>query len=138
MSTTLVVDTSVVFGALDAGDPDHASCTATVSTGAALVVPAPVVIELDWMARSRGTENATRAFVNSLLDGSMIVANLELEDYARAIQLVEKYSDLPLDLVDASVVAIAERLEQDTIATLDRRHFSVVRPFHVDAFTLVP
>ena len=41
-------------------------------------------------------------------------------------------------LVDASVVAIAERLEQDTIATLDRRHFSVVRPLHVDAFTLVP
>ncbi len=138
MSTTLVADTSVVFGALDAGDPDHASCSETVSAGAALVVPAPVVVELDWMARSRGTENATTALVNSLLDGSMLVANLELEDYARAIQLVETYADLPLDLVDASVVAIAERLEQDTIATLDRRHFSVVRPLHIDAFTLVP
>ena len=68
----------------------------------------------------------------------MLVANLELEDYARAIELVEKYADLPLDLVDASVVAIAERLEQDTIATLDRRHFSVIRPLHIDAFTLVP
>ena len=68
----------------------------------------------------------------------MLVANLELEDYARAIELVEKYADLPLSLVDASVVAIAERLEQDTIATLDRRHFSVIRPLHIDAFTLVP
>ena len=44
----------------------------------------------------------------------------------------------PSSLVEASVIAIAERLEQDTIATLDRRHFSVVRPLHVDAFTLVP
>jgi len=138
VSTPLVVDTSVVFGALDAGDPDHVSCSETVSAGPALVVPAPVVVELDWMARSRGTKDATRALVNSLLDGSMLVANLELEDYARAIQLVEKYADLPLDFVDASVVAIAERLEQDTIATLDRRHFSVVRPLHVEAFTLVP
>ena len=68
----------------------------------------------------------------------MLVVNLELEDYARAIELVEKYADLPLDLVDASVIAIAERLEQDTIATLDRRHFSVVRPSHIEAFTLVP
>jgi predicted nucleic acid-binding protein len=138
LSTTLVVDTSVVFGALDAGDPDHASCAETVSAGAALVLPAPVVVELDWIARSRGTLDATSALVNGLLDGSMLVANLELEDYARSIELVEKYADLPLDLVDASVVAIAERLEQDTIATLDRRHFSVVRPAHVDAFTLVP
>ena len=138
MSTTLVVDTSVVFGALDAGDPDHASCAETVSAGAALVLPAPVVVELDWIARSRGTPDATSALVNGLLDGSVLVANLELEDYARAIELVEKYADLPLDLVDASVVAIAERLEQDTIATLDRRHFSVIRPLHVEAFTLVP
>ena len=138
MSTTLVVDTSVVFGALDAGDPDHASCSETVSAGATLVLPAPVVVELDWIARSRGTLDATSALVNGLLDGSMLVANLELEDYARAIELVEKYADLPLDLVDASVVAIAERLEQDTIATLDRRHFSVIRPLHIDAFTLVP
>ena len=138
MSATLVVDTSVVFGALDVGDPDHASCSETVSAGVALVLPAPVVVELDWIARSRGTLDATSALVNSLLDGSVLVANLELEDYARAIELVEKYADLPLDFVDASVVAIAERLEQDTIATLDRRHFSVVRPLHVDSFTLVP
>jgi predicted nucleic acid-binding protein len=138
LSTTLVVDSSVVFSALDTGDPDHAACSGAVSAGAALVLPAPVVLELDWIARSRGTLDATRALVNSLLDGSVLVANLEREDYARAIELVEKYADLPLDLVDASVVAIAERLEQDTIATLDRRHFSVVRPSHIDAFTLVP
>jgi predicted nucleic acid-binding protein len=45
---------------------------------------------------------------------------------------------LPLGTVDASVVAVSERLGTHTIATLDRRHFSVVRPAHIPAFDLVP
>jgi len=43
-----------------------------------------------------------------------------------------------LGLVDASVVAIAERIKAVTLATTDRRHFSVVRPAHAAALTLVP
>jgi uncharacterized protein len=48
------------------------------------------------------------------------------------------YADLGLGGTDASLVAIAERLNITTIATLDRRDFTVVRPRHVDAFTLLP
>jgi hypothetical protein len=101
-------------------------------------MPSPVIVEVDWLARSRGRPGAMRALLNSVLDGSLLVVNLDAEDIARATHLVEQYDDLPLEFVDASVVAIAERLEQDTIATLDRRHFSVVKPLHVGAFTLVP
>jgi len=54
------------------------------------------------------------------------------------VELVARYHDLPLGSVDASVVAAAERLGISTIATVDRRHFSVVRPAHVSAFELVP
>lgn len=43
-----------------------------------------------------------------------------------------------LGTTDASIVALAERLQLGEIATLDRRHFSVVRPAHIDAFTLLP
>jgi predicted nucleic acid-binding protein len=53
-------------------------------------------------------------------------------------ELVERYADLPLGAVDASVVATAERLEETAIATLDHRHFTVVRPKHAEAFTLLP
>jgi predicted nucleic acid-binding protein len=49
-----------------------------------------------------------------------------------------QYVDLPLGMVDASVVALAERRGLEVIATLDQRHFRVVRAKHVDAFTLVP
>ncbi len=79
-----------------------------------------------------------RAAWRASIDGSSLVVDLDGEDYAACGHSVRAYADLALDFVDASVVAIAERLEEDTIATLDRRHFSAVRPLHFEAFTLVP
>lgn len=70
-------------------------------------------------------------------------SSLSLESFApadlgRIAELIETYATLRLGTVDASVIAVAERLGATTIATLDRRHFAVVRPRHVDAFDLVP
>lgn len=138
MRGALVVDTSVVYGALDGFDPAHDACASLLSSGVSVVMPPSVISEVDWLARTRGRRGAAKALLAGVLDGSMLVANLDATDYARVADLVERYDDFPLSVVDASVVAIAERLEQDTIATLDRRHFSVIRPLHVDAFTLVP
>ena len=59
-------------------------------------------------------------------------------DWHRIAELVDTYLDLPLGIVDASVVAIAERLGQTRIASLDHRHLGVVRPRHCDRFELVP
>lgn len=59
-------------------------------------------------------------------------------DWLRIAELVARYRDLPLGTVDAPVVAAAERLGGTKIATVDRQHFSVVRPAHVAAFTLLP
>jgi predicted nucleic acid-binding protein len=138
LRSATVADTGVVYAAFDARDPNHPACASLLSAGPAVVIPAPVIVEVDWIACSRGHPKATSTLLASVLDGSLLVASLDAEDYARIRHLVELYSDLPLGVVDASVVVTAERLEQDTIATLDRRHFSVVRPLHVDAFTLVP
>jgi hypothetical protein len=49
-----------------------------------------------------------------------------------------RYRDMPLGTVDASVIALAERLKVSQIATLDHRHSSVVRPAHVESFELLP
>ena len=59
-------------------------------------------------------------------------------DFGRVADLVEPYADLSLGTVDAVVVAIAERLSASQLATLDRRHFSVVRPMHIAGFELLP
>jgi predicted nucleic acid-binding protein len=76
--------------------------------------------------------------LQSVVDGSILVADLDIEDWQRVRELVDEYADLPLGVVDASVVAVAERLEESAIATLDRRHFSVVKPRHVSGFRLLP
>ena len=59
-------------------------------------------------------------------------------EWTRVADLIRTYADLPLGVVDAEVVAVAERLGTTQIATLDRRHFNVVRPVHVAAFELLP
>jgi uncharacterized protein len=135
---TLVTDTSVLYAALDPSDAAHEASFSLLESGAAVTVTAPVIAETDWLARTRGRRRATELLLESVVDGSVLVVDLDGDDYRRIRTLVERHADLPLDLVDASVVAIAERLEQHTIATLDRRHFSIVKPFHVDSFTIVP
>lgn len=68
----------------------------------------------------------------------MTVEPIGRPDWVRIAELVEVYADLGLGGTDASVIAIAERLDVTTVATLDQRHFTVVRPAHCDAFKLVP
>lgn len=67
--------------------------------------------------------------------GTLLASLLALQ---RIAELIETYADLPLGGTDASVVALAERLSQTNIATLDQRHFAVVRPAHADHFNLLP
>jgi uncharacterized protein len=88
-------------------------------------------------ASRRGTK-AESLFLAALAAGELELVDLQLSDYGRAAELVEQYADLPLGAVDACVIAVAERMGATEVATLDRRHFSVVRPRHVAAFALLP
>ena len=134
----MITDTGVVYAAMDRNDPSHASCVELLErTGDPLVVPSPVLAELDWIGDARGVP-ALDATLASVESGSIEVIDLSPADYTRIRELCQQYRDLGLGMVDASVVAVAERLGEETIATLDHRHFSVVRPRHVASFTLVP
>jgi uncharacterized protein len=66
------------------------------------------------------------------------MVDLQPNDWARVNSLLRTYADFPLGVVDASVMAVAESLSATQIATLDHRHFTVVRPSHVPAFELLP
>ncbi len=70
--------------------------------------------------------------------GSLSRVDLDETDWVRCIELIYTYADMGLGLVDASVIAVAERLGVTTIATVNPRDFRVVRPAHCDAFDLVP
>jgi predicted nucleic acid-binding protein len=103
-----------------------------------LVVPQLVVAEVAYLLEARlGTEAEVR-FLGDLAAGNFVTEPVLAADWIRIAELVEEYRDLPLGTVDASVVAATERVGERTIATLDRRHFSVVRPSHADSLELIP
>jgi uncharacterized protein len=81
---------------------------------------------------------AEMRFLDDLSAGVFEVEPVAAKDWQRIGDLVERYQDLGLGTVEGSVVAAAERLGITEIATIDRRDFSVVRPSHVGAFTLLP
>lgn len=136
---TLVVDTGPLFAYVDAGDAAHEACLELLQTWpGALVVPVLVVTEAAYLVGSRlGTVPEVR-LLEDLASGALQTEAVAAGDWVRIAQLVARYADLPLGTVDASVVATAERLGVTTVATLDRRHFSVVGPSHVGAFELLP
>jgi uncharacterized protein len=72
-----------------------------------------------------------------LREGELHAEPVEPSDRGRIVDLVDQYEDLPLGAVDASVAA-CERVGAAALATLDRRHFAVVRPRHRDSLTLLP
>lgn len=133
----MIADTSVVYAAAVRGDAAHTTCAALLK-GGPFVVPAPVVVETDWVSHARGAASASLSLLRSVEDGSVEVVDLVPADYGRVATLRDQYPTLGLDFVDAAIIAVAERLRDGAIATLDRRHFSVVRPAHVRAFTLLP
>ena len=103
-----------------------------------LVVPHLVVAEAVYLIGSRLGADAEVRFLGDLAAGLFAVEPVHPADWLRIAELVARYRDLPLGSIDASVVAAAERLGIRDVATIDHRHFAVVRPAHVAAFTLLP
>ena len=138
----IVVDTGPLVAAALVADVNHRRCVELFASlrlnNERLVVPPFVVTEVCYLLARSGGSKPEAAFVRSLATGDFTLAPVTDTGLERAADLIEQYADLPLGMVDASVIALAEQLELAEIATLDRRHFSVVRPQHVDAFELLP
>ncbi len=102
-----------------------------------MVVPAPIVAEVGYLLARYAGPTAESQFLRSLSEGDFSTVELTGGDYGRMADLVECSADLPLGTSDAAVMAVAERLNEE-IATLDHRQFTVVRPRHVKAFSILP
>ncbi|MEB3063246.1 type II toxin-antitoxin system VapC family toxin [[Mycobacterium] zoologicum] len=135
----IVVDAGPLYAYVDADDAHHASSLELLQTHPGpLIVPTLVITEVAYLLGTRlGTEPEVR-FLGDLADGAFVVEPVAAGDWLRIAELVARYRDLPLGTVDASVVTTAERLGISEIATVDRRHFTAVRPRHIEAFTLLP
>ncbi len=135
----LILDTGPLFAAMDRSDADHDRCASLLEgTNEPIVIPAPVVVEVDWLSARRLHVDAFLSLLDDILDKRLAVEDLRIADYARSRELVDRYRDLPLGFVDAAVISIVERLGEAKLATLDHRHFAVVRPRHVPTLRLLP
>lgn len=133
----LLVDTGILYALADRSDAWHSKARAYVeSAREPLLAPVTVLPEVAYLLRDRISARAERSFVRSIVDGEVAVEDLMDVDWRRAEALMGSYDWL--GLVDATVVAVAERLKIRVLATTDRRHFSAVRPTHIEGFTLVP
>jgi uncharacterized protein len=135
----IVIDTGPVVAAANRKDDYHEQCVELLQGfPGPLLLPVPLITEIGYMLYSRAGSKAEAGFLRDVADGLYELVQVTAADAVRAADLVEQYSDLPLGTADALVVAVAERFRAVNIATLDRRHFSVVRPAHAAAFTLLP
>jgi len=135
----LVVGTGPLAATADRADKDHAACRALLEGDAGpLVTTGLVIAEAAYLIDRQLGPAAEAALYSSIISGQLEVAGLGRSDWERIRELVTAYADLRLGGTDASVITLAERLGATRIATLNHRHFRVVRPRHAAAFELLP
>jgi predicted nucleic acid-binding protein len=136
---TLILDTGPLYATLDRDDAAYRSCRKLVEEAIEpLVIPALVLVEVDYWIHQRLHPGILAALLDDIDAGAYRVEDLKPEDYRRARELCDQYADADIGLVDAGVLAITERLREPKLATLDRRHFGILRPHHVPALQLLP
>jgi predicted nucleic acid-binding protein len=132
-----VVDTGPLYAVVDEDDVDHARCRAVLETAEyRLIIPALVIAEATYLIGTRLGPGVEAQFLEGLT--RMHVEAPTPDDWPRIADLVKEYGDFPLGGADASIVALAERLDIEVVITLDDRHFRAVRPRHRKAFRLLP
>lgn len=135
----LILDTGPLYASLDRDDADHAACRRLIEEAEEpLVLPAPVLVEVDYWIHLRLHPGVLVALLDDIVAGAYRVEDLRPEDYERARALCDRYGDSDIGFVDAAVLSVVERLGEPKLATLDHGHFGALRPRHVDALELLP
>ena len=134
-----LMDTGILYALADKKDSWHKRAVDFVSVfGGRLIVPFTVIPEVCYLLNAYMGQAAELAFINSLVKRELSVEHFREGDLSRCSEILRQYGDNNIGLVDASIIAVAERLKIRKVCTTDWRHFSVVRPKHCDALELLP
>lgn len=138
----MLVDTGVLVAYADRRDRWHLHLRRFFEVDAqreTLIVPITVLPEVDHLVTQRAGAHAAIAFHARILsDIDLRWDFLSQADFPRIVELMRQYADSNIGFVDASIVALAERLGIRRLVTLDRRHFGLIRPRHCDALEILP
>ena len=135
----LLVDTGPLVAYLNRKDPDHSRCADLLDgrTDELLITPY-VLTEACYLIGKYVGPDAEVNLVEAVAAADLTQIEIGTADLVRMAELMHRHRGFPLGIADASVVAVAERLKLQEVATLDRRHFHAVQPSHVAAFALLP
>ena len=121
---SLLLDTGIVYAYYDRSDAWHSRARTIVQDEPrGLILPAPVVPEVDHLLGARLGAKSRQTFYAGIIEGYYLIADVPQDAYARIAELNRRFDDLDLGFVDAAIVALAETLGVSRIATTDRRHF---------------
>jgi predicted nucleic acid-binding protein len=136
----IIVDTGVLYALTDSRDTHHQACVRWLAAAPRpLIVPPLVIAETCYLIGQHLGATAEATFLDAFGPGQTLsLGDFLEEDIMRMAVLVRQYADLKLGGTDAAVLATAERLGITRVATVDRHHFTVVRPRHVGSFALLP
>ena len=135
----IVVDASVAYALLDGRDARHEAARSWYDQPHRDLLTTPLVLaEVDHLAGARLGRAARSSFLSDIDSGGYYVAWWHTAA-AESARIAQRYLDLGISLTDASLVALAARLETTSVATFDERHFRAMQPLTGEAaFTLLP
>lgn len=135
----MIVDTSALLAFFDRGEPAHARVAAVIEQATEPLVVSPYVLaELDYLVLTRHGNTAELAVMRELSAGAWELADMPVTRVAAALEVVERFADQPIGLTDAANIVLAEAYRTRQIATLDHRHFTVLRFSDASAPEILP
>ena len=135
---TVIADTGFVVALANRSDAKHEVVKAIYLQQKRILLPQTVLAEVAYLIGREAGVITVASFLKGLPMSQFSLLALLEEDVLRVAEILAQYADSRIDFVDASVMAVAERLNIVTVLTLDRRDFSLFRPRHCNSFVLIP
>jgi hypothetical protein len=136
---SLALDSGAIYSALNRADRDFEAVGDVLrSTSRPHVIVEPVLVEVDYWIRKFHDVSALDGLVADIVATRYELVSLEHADLIRITEFERQYEDADVGFVDASIVAVCERLNIDSVLTFDRRDFAMIRPRHTRALKLLP
>jgi len=136
---TAILDTSFLMATVDIKDENYGRVLdIIINLKEVLVLPTTVLPEVCHLFTSRLGHPTTKQVLTELVNSNVIIEGINKTDLKKVAEILTQYADSDLDFVDATIVAIAERMNITKILTLDKHIFSIINPQHCTDFEILP
>jgi predicted nucleic acid-binding protein len=126
----IIADTGFFFALGNRQDKFHQKATQYLQiVEEPIITTYPVIIETSYLLAERCNQSIQFKFLEQFIQGRVNIFSLEIHHLERCLNLMKQYADLPMDLADASLLVVAEELDEARILTTDQRDFNIYR-FH--------